>query len=152
MAKNGMTIVLVEDDEGHAELVRRHLRRAGIDSPLELVPRGSEALDYVYRRGRYAERDQDLRLVVLLDINMPGELDGQDVLRRLKADPNTRSIPVVMLSTADDPHEIERCYDLGCDAFVTKPVDPDQFSDTIRRIGLLLAGASLPPTPARQIE
>jgi CheY-like chemotaxis protein len=150
MAQDGITIVLVEDDEGHAELVRRHLRRAGIENPLELVDRGSEALDYVYRRGRYAERDEDLRLVVLLDINMPGELDGLDVLRQLKADPNTRRIPVVMLSTADDPREIARCYDLGCNAFVTKPVDPVRFSDAIRRIGLLLSVASLPP--ARQLE
>jgi CheY-like chemotaxis protein len=143
MAEDRVTIVVVDDDEGHIELLRRNLRRAGIHNPLEALYSGEAALDYVYRRGHHEGRPQT-RLIILLDINMPGGLDGLEVLRRIKEDLQTRRIPVLMLTTADDPHEIDRCYDLGCNAYLTKPVDPTTFGEAIEHVAQMVSVARLP--------
>jgi CheY-like chemotaxis protein len=148
MAKNSVTILIVDDDGGHAELVRRNLRRAGLDNCIETVSCGAEALDFVFCRGAHAAAKHAGNLLVLLDINMPG-VDGVEVLRQMKADQATRKIPVVVLSTADDPREIDRCYALGCNVYVTKPVDPTEFVVAIHRLGLLLSVVSLPTNLTR---
>ena len=80
---------------------------------------------------------------MLLDINMPG-LDGVEVLRQIKAHPQTRMIPVLMLTTTDDPREIQRCYELGCNTYITKPVDPAAFIEAIVRLGLFISVVSVP--------
>lgn len=144
-----VTILIVDDDEGHAELVRRNLRRAGIDNPITSLTTGSDALDYVLCRGAYAARQGDGELLILLDIKMPGAYDGIEVLRQIKADPKTRSIPVIMLTTAEDPREINRCYELGCNVYISKPVEPGAFIEAVRRVGLMLAVMSLPTDPER---
>jgi CheY-like chemotaxis protein len=149
MAQAGVTVLIVDDDQGHSELVRRNLRRSGVSYELEWIPNGAEALDYVSRRGAHAEREARANLLLLLDINMPGGVDGVEVLRRLKSDPDTRSIPVVMLTTTDDPREIDRCYELGCNAYVTKPIESGSFIEAIHRIGSLLTVISLPRHPPR---
>jgi CheY-like chemotaxis protein len=146
MAEDRVTIVIVDDDEGHAELVRRNLRRAGLHNPMLTIQSGSEALDYLLRRGAHSEREVHGSSIVFLDINISGSIDGIEVLRQIKADPSTRRLPVIMLTTADDPREIDRCYDLGCNVYVTKPVDPSAFSTAVKRLGQILAVASL-PTP-----
>ena len=138
-----MVILLVEDDEGHAYLIRQNLQEAGVTNRLVHVPNGQEALDYIHCRGRYAGRVPDGPLLVLLDINMP-LMNGIDVLRRLKADPATDQLPVIVLTTTDDPREVQRCYELGCNCYVLKPVDYDRFVEAIRRLGLFLSIVQVP--------
>jgi len=144
-----VTILIVDDDEGHTELIRRSFQRAGINNPIESVTRGSDALDYVLCRGAHADRKGDGELLVLLDIRMPGSHDGVDVLRQLKADPRTKAIPVIMLTTTDDPREVNRCYELGCNVYVTKPIESDAFIEAIRRVGLMISVMSVPAERAR---
>jgi CheY-like chemotaxis protein len=149
-----VTILVVDDDEGHIELVRRNLRRAGITNPIEVVPSGRAALDFIFgpagREGGGSRTSSD-DLLILLDINMPG-IDGVEVLRQVKADPEARRIPVLMLTTTDDPREIDRCYELGCNIYITKPVDPTEFMVAIQRLGLFLSVVSLPSRPPVRLE
>lgn len=142
-ADETLAILVVDDDEGHAELVRRNLRRAGVNNPIISLSTGQAALDYVFCEGQFASRPQG-HLMVLLDINMPG-LDGIDVLTRIKADPQRRAIPVVMLTTTDDPREVERCYALGCNVYMTKPVEPLAFIEAVNRLGLFISVVNVPP-------
>lgn len=137
------TILVAEDDEGHATLVQRNLRRAGIVNEMIWVRDGQEALDYIHSEGAYAERPRTQPLVVLLDINMP-RMGGIETLRRLKADARTKTIPAVMLTTTDDPSEVEHCYELGCGVYITKPVDYDAFCEVVRRLGMFLQIAVVP--------
>jgi CheY-like chemotaxis protein len=141
MAEDSLTIMVVDDDAGHVELVRRNLRRAGVTNPLETIRDGSAALEYVFGRG---PRRPPERLLILLDLNIEGHVDGFEVLRQIKADAGTRHIPVIVLTTADDPRDIDRCYQLGCNVYMTKPIDPTAFSDRIERLGMILSVASLP--------
>ncbi|HEY8549732.1 MAG TPA: response regulator [Vicinamibacterales bacterium] len=141
-------ILVVEDDEGHATLVERNLRRAGLANPVVRLRDGQEALDYFF--GPDASPMACAECVLLLDINMP-RVDGVEVLRRLKADPRTSMIPTIMLTTTDDPREIERCYQLGCNVYITKPVDYDSFIDAIRRLGFFLQIVKV-PTRAERLE
>jgi CheY-like chemotaxis protein len=129
-----VNIIVVEDDDGHATLIERNLRRAGLTNPVVRLRDGQEALDHFFKTdGAPTELDS----VLLLDINLP-RVDGVDVLRRLKADPRTAKVPAIMLTTTDDPREIERCYQLGCNIYVTKPVEYDAFMEAIRRLGFFL--------------
>ena len=131
------TILIVDDDEGHVELVRRNLRRIPMSNSILTLQDGERALNYIFRRGDFAQRDE-VQLLILLDINMPGSVNGVEVLRRMKADPVTRKTPVIMLSTTDDPREVALCYELGCSVYITKPVDSVQFIEAIKRLGLFL--------------
>jgi CheY-like chemotaxis protein len=131
------TILIVDDDEGHVELVRRNLRRISVGNPIESQKDGAQAMEYIFRRGEFAAR-ADVELLILLDINMPGSVNGVEVLRQIKAEPSTQKTPVIMLSTTDDPREIAQCYELGCSVYITKPVDSVQFIEAIKRLGLFL--------------
>jgi len=137
------TILLAEDDDGHASLVQRNLKRASIADELVRVRDGQEAIDYVRRAGRFVAAASNAPRLVLLDINMP-RLDGVEVLRQMKTNETTRAIPVVMLTTTDDPREIDRCYDLGCNAYVKKPVEYGSFIEVIKSLGLFLQVLSTP--------
>ncbi|MBI5515817.1 MAG: response regulator [Deltaproteobacteria bacterium] len=128
-------LLMVDDDQGHVELIRRNLRRAGFTNVIATMDNGEAALDYVFRRGAYADRPDRPGLMILMDLKMPGRIDGSEALRQLKADPTTKAIPVIMLTTTDDPREVSRCYELGCNVYVTKPVDPASFSDVLRKLG-----------------
>jgi CheY-like chemotaxis protein len=130
-----VNIVVVEDDDGHATLIERNLRRAGLTNPVIRLRDGQEALDYFFKGDGEPPEQSDS--VLLLDINLP-RIDGVDVLRRLKADRRTSRVPTIMLTTTDDPREIERCYQLGCNVYVTKPVEYDAFMEAIRRLGFFL--------------
>jgi CheY-like chemotaxis protein len=137
------TILIVDDDEGHVELVRRNLSRIALGNPLIAINDGARALDYIFRRGEFAGR-QGADPLILLDINMPGSVGGVEVLRQIKADPATCKTPIIMLSTTDDPREVALCYELGCSVYITKPVDPIQFIEAIRRLGFFLQVIRLP--------
>jgi CheY-like chemotaxis protein len=141
---HSLTVLVVDDDEGHTELVRRNLRRAGISNTITVIHNGSAALDYIFSRGSYGERHRDEELLVLLDINMPGGVDGVEVLRQIKAEGTTKHIPVIMLTTTDDPREINRCYDLGCSIYITKPIDSSAFIEAVKRLGLFISVVRLP--------
>src|SRR5918993_1206892 len=138
MPREGLTILLAEDDDGHALLVERNLRRAGVTASITRTHDGQDALDYVHGTGAYAGREPGGPLLVLLDIRMP-RVDGVEVLRRLKGRPDTSGIPVMMLTTADSPDEVARCYELGCSVYVKKPVSYEALSEMLHRLGHFLS-------------
>ncbi len=138
-----VTILIIDDDEGHTELVRRNLVRSGFDNRMLTLASGDAALEHLLGEGSDERRGATGEQLVLLDINMPGT-DGVEVLRRLKEDPRTRHLPVIMLTTTDDPVAVERCYALGCNVYVTKPVDPAGFLEAVHRLGLFLSVVALP--------
>lgn len=150
MPAEPMVILLAEDDEGHALLVKRNLSRSGIANQVVHVTNGQEALDYVRRSGSYAGRAPGVPLLLVLDINMPC-LDGVQVLQEIKADEITARIPVIMLTTTDDPREIERCYELGCSVYITKPVEYERFVEAVTRLGLFLQVVQI-PSDNRDVE
>ncbi len=134
-----VTILLVEDDAGHARLIEKNLRRAGVSNGIIHLDNGQKAVDFLFAE----EIANHLPLLILLDLNMP-VLDGYQVLSRIKADERTKCVPVVMLTTTDNPQEIARCYELGCNIYVTKPVEYEQFSEAIRNLGLFLSIVKVP--------
>src|SRR5271154_2297730 len=136
---DSVTIVLVEDDDGHAALVERNLRRAGLDNGFRRFSSGQQALDALSDPNELGCTP----CILLLDIKMPW-MDGVEVLRRLKADSRTATIPVIMLTTTDDPREIERCYELGCNVYITKPVEYDRFCEALRELGVFLQFVRVP--------
>lgn len=131
-------IYLIDDDAGHCELIGRSLKRAGIMNPLSVFHDAQEALDTL----RHELPHQPA--LVLLDINMPGAIDGRDLLQEIKRDDGLRQTPVVMLTTTDDPREVKRCYEYGCNVYITKPVDFADFQEVIRRVGLFLGVVQVP--------
>jgi len=134
-----VTILLVEDDPGHALLIEKNLRRANITNTIVKLDNGQKAVDFVFN-GEGGPRGP---LLILLDLNLP-ILDGYQVLKIIKNDERTRHIPVAVLTTTDNPHEVSRCYDLGCNVYVTKPVEYEQFSGAIRTLGLFLSIVKVP--------
>jgi CheY-like chemotaxis protein len=138
-----MTILLVEDDSGHARLIDKNLRRANITNRIDHVTDGQQAVDYLFCEEEYADRKRPSPLLVLLDLNMP-VLDGYQVLERMKSNERTKRIPVIILTTTDDAREVARCYELGCNVYITKPVDYDQFSEAMRKLGLFLLVVMIP--------
>jgi len=138
-----VTILLVEDDPGHARLVEKNLRRANLTNPIVPLSDGRQAMDYLFREGPYSDDPIPANLLVLLDLNLP-VMDGYQVLRRMKGNDSTRRIPVIVLTTTDDEREIDRCYDLGCNVYITKPVDYEGFSEAIRKLGLFLSVVAIP--------
>lgn len=137
------TILLIEDDPGHARLIERNLRRAQIDNEIILFADGQQALEYLCTDRAAAGAAQGVPRLIILDLNLPG-LDGYQVLEQLKSSHRTRHIPVIILTTTDEPRDIERCYALGCNAYMTKPVEYEQFAGAIRSLGLLLSVIQIP--------
>lgn len=136
-------ILLVEDDPGHARLIEKNLRRSNITNQITIINDGQQAIDYLFKEGNYTGSDHHSPLLVLLDLNLPG-LDGYQILERMKGNSKTKHIPVIMLTTTDDVREVERCYSLGCNVYITKPVDYEHFSEAIRKIGLFLSVVTIP--------
>jgi CheY-like chemotaxis protein len=141
-----LNIVLVEDDEGHATLVRRNLKRAGLTGDPVHLRDGQELLDYVYRRASWTNRSPHDSLAMILDLNMP-RLGGIEVLKRLKSDAALARIPIFVLTTTDNPLEIERCYALGASACLVKPVDYGAFGEMLHRLAEFLMTAEMPSEP-----
>lgn len=136
-------ILLAEDDAGHSSLIVRNLRRAGVHNPIQCFTDGQALLDFLFCRSSECNRQPGTSYVLLLDIRMPG-LDGVGALKQIKADPELRKMPVIMLTTTDDPREVTMCHDLGCSLYVTKPVEYGQFTDVVKNLGSVLAMVQVP--------
>ena len=132
-----VVIVLAEDDPGHSRLIEKHLR-AVLTNKIVQFGNGQQALDYLRREEQASQRH-----LLLLDLSMP-VMGGHQLLLRLKADPRTLLIPVIVLTVTDDPGEIARCYELGCNACVVKSTDHAEFTETIHRLGLFLTVLRMP--------
>jgi len=135
-----LKIILAEDDEGHATLIQRNLRRSGLMNEIHHFTDGQQALDYLEEMKM---KKSDLPALLLLDIKMP-KVNGIDVLRKVKGDPVLKKMPVIMITTTDDPREIARCHELGCSNYIKKPIDYENFVDAIRKLGLFLLVVEIP--------
>ncbi|MEK6700112.1 MAG: response regulator [Nitrospirota bacterium] len=138
-----VTILLVEDDPGHAVLIEKNLRRANIANSIITLGDGRKAVDFLFKEGEYGRGSHPTPFLILLDLNLP-VLDGYQVLKIIKNDERTKRIPIVVLTTTDNPHEVARCYELGCNVYITKPVEYAQFSDAIRTLGLFFSIVKVP--------
>lgn len=128
-------ILLAEDSAQDAELTLNALAEHNITNSVDLARDGAEALDYLYKRGNFAGRQGGNPVLVLLDLKMP-RMDGLEVLRTVKADPQLRTIPVVILTSSREEQDVVRSYELGVNAYVVKPVEFDQFMRAVRDLGL----------------
>lgn len=138
-----LTIIMIEDDEGHATLIERNIRRAGVSNEIIKFGSGRPALDYLLGGGGNAGVKNGKPYMVLLDLNLP-DMSGVDILKQLKETPKTERIPVIVLTTTDDKNEIQRCYDLGANVYVTKPVNYENFANAIRQLGLFFSVVQVP--------
>jgi two-component system, response regulator len=139
------TILLVEDNPDDQELTRRALQRINILNPLVIAADGAEALDFLFRAGKYARRNRDdPPAVVLLDLKLP-KIDGLEVLRRVRDDPATRMTPVIVLTSSPEEQDLIRSYRLGANSYIRKPVNFAQFSDAVRQLGLYWLMLNQPP-------
>jgi len=136
-------IVLTEDDRGHATLIKKNLRRAGIKNEIIHFTNGQDTLDYFHKEDDDQKRESGTPHLLLLDIKMPG-INGLEVLRRLKKDRELQKMPVIMITTTDNPEEIEKCHKIGCSSYITKPVDYEKFIEAIRQLGLYLSVIQIP--------
>jgi CheY-like chemotaxis protein len=142
-------ILIADDDPGHVRLIEKNLARVGLHNSIERFQNGQELLDFLFRRGSGRKCTGDNAYLLLLDIRMP-QVDGIEVLRQIKADPELRKIPVSMLTTTDDPREVSRCHELGCSNYIVKPVDYDKFAEAIRQLGLFIALVQVPEINSKE--
>lgn len=138
------TILVAEDDAGHATLLERNLKRAGLANPMIFFVDGKETLDFLLRTGPGPHRRPGESYLLLLDLRMP-RIDGVEVLRQMKQSEELRKLPIIVVTTTDDPREVEQCHQLGCSAYITKPVTYDLFVERINRLGLFLSIVEVPP-------
>ena len=138
-----LVILIAEDDLGHAALVRKNILRAGINNKLLHFNDGQELLDFLFRDEKAPHRKNEISYLILLDIRMP-KVNGIEALRKLKEHAIFKRVPVVMLTTTDDPREIQKCYELGCSNYIRKPVDYENFVDVIKKLGLFLKVVEVP--------
>jgi CheY-like chemotaxis protein len=138
-----LTIIMIEDDEGHATLIERNIRRAGVSNEIVKFASGTPALDYLVGGSGKPGVQNGKPYMVLLDLNLP-DMSGVDILKKLKETPKTERIPVIVLTTTDDKNEIQRCYDLGANVYVTKPVNYENFANAIRQLGLFFSVVQVP--------
>ncbi|WP_333838578.1 response regulator [Novosphingobium sp.] len=137
-----VNIVMIEDDEGHARLIEKNIRRAGISNKIHHFVDGTSALAFLLDHEHGPTHNGPA--LVLLDLNLP-DMSGIDILAKIKGEEGPlRRTPVVVLTTTDDKVEIQRCYDLGCNVYITKPVNYESFADAIRQLGLFLSVIQIP--------
>jgi CheY-like chemotaxis protein len=147
--KKDVVILIVEDDEGHATLIQKNLRRGGVRNEIRVFPSGEEVLAFLFSDGGGESKRAAIPYLMLLDIRMPG-IDGVEVLRRVKKDEGLCRMPVIMVTTTDDPVEVERCHSLGCSNYVTKPIDYQRFTEAIRTLGQFLQVVEVPQLGSRR--
>ncbi|KRA99135.1 hypothetical protein ASD83_00940 [Devosia sp. Root685] len=138
-----VTIIMIEDDEGHARLIEKNIRRAGVANQIVPFTNGTEALAYLLGPDGTGAVNKGRQLLVLLDLNLP-DMTGIDILEKVKGNDHTKRSPVVVLTTTDDQREIQRCYDLGANVYITKPVDYEGFANAIKQLGLFFSVMQIP--------
>ena len=136
-------IVMIEDDEGHARLIERNIRRAGINNEIVPFASGAEALAHLLGDDGSGAASAGHALLILLDLNLP-DMTGVDILAQVKANRHLKRSPVIVLTTTDDQREIQRCYDLGANVYIVKPVNYESFANAIRQLGLFLSVIQVP--------
>ena len=141
--KKEVIILIAEDDEGHATLIKKNLKRAGLINETRHFKDGQEILDFLLGNGKNNTKQKDTGYLLLLDIRMP-KVDGEEVLQKIKEHKELHKMPVIMITTTDDPREVEKCHALGCNNYITKPVDYDKFVEAIRQLGLFLLVIQVP--------
>ena len=135
-------ILIAEDNEGHFALVKKNLRRAGIKNEIIHFVDGQETLDFL-TGDRVLSKNNIEQFVLLLDIRMP-KVDGIEVLRTIKKDESLKQLPVIMLTTTSNSTDINTCYDLGCSVYIVKPIDYENFSDALRKVGMFFSILEVP--------
>ncbi len=143
MLEQAVKIILVEDDPGHARLIEKNLRRSNVGKEIIVMYEGQQAMQFLFHQDESAGLQKQAPLIVLLDLNLQG-IDGYQILQKIKSSPRTCHIPVIILTTTDDQHEARRCYDLGCNAYITKPIDYEQFSAIIGKLVQFLSIITVP--------
>jgi len=143
MSEMPVEIVMIEDDEGHARLIEKNIRRAGVNNPISPFTNGTDAVRYLFGGDNSGLANKGKPLLVLLDLNLP-DMTGVDILKRIKTNDHLKRVPVVVLTTTDDAVEIQRCYDLGCNVYITKPVNYENFANAIRQLGLFFSVMQVP--------
>lgn len=139
-----VVIIMIEDDAGHARLIEKNIRRAGVNNEIKAFTDGTTALSYLLDpHGR--QQSLTASYLILLDLNLP-DMTGIDILAKLKADIHLRRSPIIILTTTDDQREIQRCYDLGANVYITKPLNYDSFANSIQQLGLFLSVMQIPET------
>ncbi len=138
-----VTIIMIEDDEGHARLIERNIRRSGVNNEIKPFTNGTDALTYLFGTDSSGAAHKGEALLILLDLNLP-DMTGIDILRRVKENEFLKYAPVVVLTTTDDAQEIKRCYELGCSVYITKPVNYENFANAIRQLGLFFSVIQVP--------
>ena len=145
MSENAVEILLVEDNPDDVELTLRALKNQNISNHIEVVRDGAEALDFIFCTGDYSDRKmENAPKVILLDLKLP-RVDGLEVLEKIKSDPRTKAIPVVVLTSSREERDIVESYKLGSNSYITKPVDFEQFSESVRQLGLYWLLLNEPP-------
>lgn len=145
MNARAVSIVMVEDDEGHARLIERNIRRAGVNNEIMAFQNGTDALGYLLGADGSGEEHSSRSLLILLDLNLP-DMSGVDILAKVKSNTHLKRSPVIVLTTTDDQREIKRCYDLGANVYITKPVNYESFANAIQQLGLFLSVMQVPVT------
>jgi CheY-like chemotaxis protein len=141
--KKEVIVLIAEDDDGHATLIERNLRRAGLLNEIVRFKDGQETLDFLFGKNKGPKCKPDTAYMLLLDIRMP-KVDGVEVLRQVKADKVLKKLPIIMITTTDDPREVEICHNLGCSSYITKPIEYDNFMEAVRQLGLFLLVVEVP--------
>ncbi|MCJ7616304.1 MAG: response regulator [Desulfobacterales bacterium] len=151
MGHNPLNILLVEDEEAHAELTKRSIRKAGNANRIDVVFDGEEAINYLYNHGEYADKTKYPRPgLILLDIKLPG-IDGIQVLKTIKEDPNLKRIPVIMLTTSARDEDIVQSYNYYANSYLTKPVGFKEFEDKIRQLDYYWLLINEPPNSEKSV-
>lgn len=143
MATDLTTILIADDDDGHAFLVEDNLRLGGLNSIFLRFSDGQELLDFLFRRTNDPAFNPGGSYLLLLDIRMP-KVDGVAALRQIKADPALRKLPVIMLTTTEDPREVDRCHELGCNLYIHKPVSYVSFQNAVTQLGKFVSLVKVP--------
>ncbi|MBI1993000.1 MAG: response regulator [Deltaproteobacteria bacterium] len=145
MTEKSVEILLVEDNPNDVELTLHALKENNLSNRIEVVRDGAEALEFIFATGAYSHRSLDQSpKVILLDLKLP-KVDGLEVLKRLKADPRARMIPVVVLTSSREERDIVESYQLGVNSYIVKPVDFEQFTEAVRHLGLYWLLLNQPP-------
>jgi CheY-like chemotaxis protein len=139
-----VSIIMIEDDEGHARLIERNIRRSGVNNEIVPFTSGTAAVRYLFGSDGSGIDHKGEALLILLDLNLP-DMGGVEILQRVKENKHLKSTPVVVLTTTDDSQEIKRCYELGCNVYITKPVNYESFANAIRQLGLFFSVIQIPP-------